>query len=60
MAKVSSRSYDLKGDILKSCVAAADKERPTEFAAKVGTGQTLRLFKRVRVTNVKHQGSHHR
>ena len=40
--------YQLDGDMLKSCVAAAGKERPAEFAAGAGTGHTLRVFKRVK------------
>jgi uncharacterized protein (TIGR03067 family) len=38
--------YELDGDTLTSCVAAVDKERPTEFVSKPGTGHTLRVFKR--------------
>lgn len=40
--------YKLEGDTLTSCVAEADKDRPTEFAAKPGSGHTLRVFKRVK------------
>jgi uncharacterized protein (TIGR03067 family) len=40
--------YELDGDTLKSCVAPAGKERPTEFDAKAGTGNTLRVFQRVK------------
>ena len=40
--------YKLDGDTLTSCVAEVGKERPTEFAAKPGTGHTLRVFKRVK------------
>lgn len=40
--------YELNGDTLKSCVAEAGKDFPTEFSAKEGTGQTLRVFKRVK------------
>jgi uncharacterized protein (TIGR03067 family) len=39
--------YELDGDNLRSCVAAIGKERPTEFTAKAGAGQTLRVFRRV-------------
>lgn len=46
--KVIRGIYELNGDTLKSCVASADKERPTKFAAKPGSGHTLRLFKRVK------------
>jgi uncharacterized protein (TIGR03067 family) len=38
----------IDGDTLKSCVAEPGKDRPTEFASKPGTGQTLRVFKRVK------------
>ncbi len=40
--------YELNGDTLKSCVAEAGKDFPTEFSAKEGTGQSLRVFKRVK------------
>ena len=39
--------YKLEGDTLTSCVAEAGKDRPAEFAAKAGSGHTLRVFKRV-------------
>jgi uncharacterized protein (TIGR03067 family) len=38
--------YKLEGDTLTSCVAAPDKERPSEFTGKKGSGYTLRVFKR--------------
>ena len=40
--------YELDGDTLKSCVAAVGKDRPKEFTGKAGSGQTLRVFKRVK------------
>lgn len=40
--------YELDGAILKSCVAGIGKDRPREFAAKPGTGHTLRVFRRVK------------
>jgi uncharacterized protein (TIGR03067 family) len=40
--------YMLDGDTLTSCVAEPDKDRPTEFASKPGSGHTLRVFKRVK------------
>jgi uncharacterized protein (TIGR03067 family) len=40
--------YTLEGDTLTSCVAPIGKERPTEFAARPGSGHTLRVFRRVR------------
>lgn len=39
--------YKLDGDTLTSCAAAAGKDRPKEFSAKAGSGQTLRVFRRV-------------
>jgi uncharacterized protein (TIGR03067 family) len=39
--------YKLEGDVLTSCVAAVDKDRPVEFSAKQGSGHTLRMFHRV-------------
>lgn len=38
--------YELDGDTLKSCVAPAGKDRPTEFKGK--GGNTLRVFKKVK------------
>ena len=40
--------YKLEGDSLTSCVAPAGKDRPTEFTSAPGSGQTLRVFKRVK------------
>jgi uncharacterized protein (TIGR03067 family) len=40
--------YELQGDTLRSCVAAPDKDRPTEFTGKKGSGYTLRVFRRVK------------
>jgi uncharacterized protein (TIGR03067 family) len=40
--------YELNGDTLRSCVAAPGKDRPKEFTGKAGSGQTLRVFKRVK------------
>jgi uncharacterized protein (TIGR03067 family) len=40
--------YELDGEALRSCVAAPDKERPTAFTGKAGSGCTLRVFKRVK------------
>jgi hypothetical protein len=42
----------LDGDTLTSCVALPGKDRPTEFASKPGTGQTLRIFERVKPSTV--------
>lgn len=39
--------YKLNGDMLTSCVAEPDRERPTEFASRPGSGHTLRVFRRV-------------
>jgi uncharacterized protein (TIGR03067 family) len=38
--------YRLDGDMLTSCAAKIGGERPTEFAAKPGSGHTLRVFRR--------------
>jgi uncharacterized protein (TIGR03067 family) len=40
--------YNLDADTLISCVAELGKDRPSEFAAKPGSGHTLRVFKRVK------------
>jgi uncharacterized protein (TIGR03067 family) len=39
--------YELDGDVLRSCVAPAGKERPARFSGAAGTGNTLRVFRRV-------------
>lgn len=38
--------YDLTGDDLKLCGGKAGKDRPTEFAAKTGSGLILMILKR--------------
>jgi uncharacterized protein (TIGR03067 family) len=38
--------YKLEGDKLTLCLALPDKERPTEFTTKSGTGTLLYTFKR--------------
>lgn len=38
--------YEIDGDKLKFCFAAADKDRPSEFTAKAGSGNTLSIWKR--------------
>ena len=38
--------YELDGDTAKFCFSAPDKDRPTEFSAKEGSGQTLSVWKR--------------
>ena len=40
--------YELDGDTLKSCVAPAGKDRPKEFSGSAESGNTLRVFKRVK------------
>jgi uncharacterized protein (TIGR03067 family) len=40
--------YELDGDTLRSCVAPIGKDRPRELSGKKGTGNTLRVFKRVK------------
>jgi uncharacterized protein (TIGR03067 family) len=39
--------YELDGDTLRSCVAGVDKERPKRLTGEAGSGQTLRVFRRV-------------
>jgi uncharacterized protein (TIGR03067 family) len=40
--------YEIDGDTLRSCVAPVGKDRPKEFSGAAGTGNTLRVFKRVK------------
>jgi hypothetical protein len=40
--------YELDGDTLRFCVAPPDKDRPTEFTSRKGSGYTLRVFRRVK------------
>lgn len=40
--------YQLDGDLLISCVAQTDGPRPTAFDTKPQSGQTLRIFRRIR------------
>ncbi|MFI5456654.1 MAG: TIGR03067 domain-containing protein [Isosphaerales bacterium] len=47
--------YLLEGDKLTSCVGAIDAPRPTEFASKPGSGQSLRRFQRVSDAALAHE-----
>jgi uncharacterized protein (TIGR03067 family) len=38
--------YELKDDTVRVCWSAVGKERPTEFASKPGSGQSLVVLKR--------------
>jgi uncharacterized protein (TIGR03067 family) len=38
--------YELDGDTIKFCFSAPDKDRPTDFSAKEGSGRTLSVWKR--------------
>ena len=38
--------YELDGDTAKFCIAAPDKERPTDFTTKEGSERTLTVWKR--------------
>jgi uncharacterized protein (TIGR03067 family) len=40
--------YKLDGDTLTNCMAEPGKDRPTAFESKLGSGHTLRVFKRVK------------
>jgi uncharacterized protein (TIGR03067 family) len=40
--------YQLDGDTVKFCFGAPDKERPTDFTAKEGSGRTLSSWKRMK------------
>jgi uncharacterized protein (TIGR03067 family) len=39
--------YELKGATLRYCVAEPEKDRPTEFASKAGSGRRLYVLKRM-------------
>jgi uncharacterized protein (TIGR03067 family) len=36
--------YEMEGDTMKTCYAAAGKERPTEFSSKKGSEHTLMVW----------------
>jgi uncharacterized protein (TIGR03067 family) len=38
--------YEIDGDTLRTCYAAAGKERPRDFECKAGSGHTLTVWKR--------------
>ena len=40
--------YELDGDTVKFCLGPADKDRPTEFSAKEGSGRMMSVWKRVK------------
>jgi uncharacterized protein (TIGR03067 family) len=40
--------YEVDGDTVKFCFALPDKDRPTEFTAKEGSGWTLSVWKRAK------------
>lgn len=39
--------FKLEGDTLTSCVGAPDQPQPVQFAAPAGSGQVLRVFRRI-------------
>jgi uncharacterized protein (TIGR03067 family) len=39
--------YEIKGDTMRLCLAAAGKERPTAYVAPEGSGHILETWKRV-------------
>ena len=46
--KVIHGIYSLEKDELKICIARGDKERPTEFESKEGSGHMLVTLKRAK------------
>jgi uncharacterized protein (TIGR03067 family) len=40
--------YELDGDTMKSCFAAPDEDRPTDFSTKQGDHRTLSMWKRAK------------
>jgi uncharacterized protein (TIGR03067 family) len=46
--KPSLGIYEVKGDVLRLCVAEQGKDRPTEFASKEGSNADLTTLKRVK------------
>lgn len=46
--KVVPGIYEIDGDTIKFCFSAPDKDRPTDFSAKEGSGRTVSVWKRVK------------
>lgn len=44
--KISKQIYKIEGDTMTVCTAPAEKDRPTEFESKPGTGHILTVLKR--------------
>lgn len=45
--------YELDGDTIRFCFASPGKDRPTEFSAKPGAGNTLSVWKRLKEPRTK-------
>jgi uncharacterized protein (TIGR03067 family) len=46
--KILQGIYELNGDTLRVCLAPPGKERPTEFSARAGSGNSLAVYRRER------------
>ena len=46
--RVEKAIYEINGDTWRDCMASSGKARPTEFAAPVGSGHTLIVYRRAR------------
>jgi uncharacterized protein (TIGR03067 family) len=44
--KVTLGIYEINGDTLRTCISETGKDRPTDFSAKAGSGQIVRVYKR--------------
>jgi uncharacterized protein (TIGR03067 family) len=49
--------YSLQGDVLRYCVAAPGRPRPSEFATTKGDGYTLVVLKRIAMERRQAEGS---
>jgi hypothetical protein len=41
-------AYEIDGDTVKFCFSAPDRERPTDFTTKAGSGRTPTVWTRAR------------
>jgi hypothetical protein len=46
LSRAATGIYKIEDNILTICRAPVDKDQPTEFASKPGTGHTLMTYRR--------------